>query len=345
MADRGSDMQQFYRELSSLNAAPLWEVLNNLVPEAPTPKGAAFKWEYAALRAALMKSGELITAEEAERRVLILESPGFAGAAAITGSLYAGLQLVLPGEIAPCHRHAQAALRFVMEGAGGHTAVNGEKIVMRPYDLILTPPGAWHDHGNDSDDPIIWLDGLDIPLIETLECGYAERYLEPTFPTGGAPGATILQHGSNMRPAYADSKQTAGDETILCHYPYEKWRAVMEGLKSAGRPDPHTAYSMEFMNPTTGGPVLPTISAFAHLVPAGFETRSYRSTDGGACVVCAGDGAVRIGDAESELAERDIFTIPAWAEVKFRAQNDLLVFRYSNRASQTAVNSWRERRC
>src|SRR6266481_8843902 len=134
-----SERAAFYRRIDKDSLTPLWEVLGALVPPQPTTPCVPALWRYQTVRPYLMEAGRLISAREAERRVLILENPGLRGASSITRTLYAGLQLILPGEIAPSHRHAQSALRFVLEGTGAHTAVDGERTTMRPGDFILTP--------------------------------------------------------------------------------------------------------------------------------------------------------------------------------------------------------------
>ena len=121
-----------------------------------------------------MQAGGLITAKEAERRVLILENPGLHGQTSITHSLFAGLQLIMPGEVAPAHRHSQSALRFIIEGHGAYTAVEGERTMMEPGDFVITPSWTWHDHGNDTDQPMVWLDGLDIPIVRLFDASFAE---------------------------------------------------------------------------------------------------------------------------------------------------------------------------
>jgi gentisate 1,2-dioxygenase len=68
--------------------------------------------------------------------------------------MYAGLQRVLPGEVAPAHRHTQSALRWVVDGEGAYTAVDGERVTMAPGDFIITPMLTWHDHGNPGDQPV-----------------------------------------------------------------------------------------------------------------------------------------------------------------------------------------------
>ncbi|HLB98154.1 MAG TPA: cupin domain-containing protein, partial [Acetobacteraceae bacterium] len=153
--------QQFYDQLGPHSLAPLWERLHTLVTRAPTTPAVPVLWDYDnVVRPYLMQAGALITAKEAERRVLILENPGLHGHTSVTHALFAGLQLILPGEVAPAHRHAQSALRFVIEGRGAYTAVEGERALMEPGDFITTPSWTWHDHGNDGDAPVVWLDGL-----------------------------------------------------------------------------------------------------------------------------------------------------------------------------------------
>src|SRR5450631_225073 len=169
------ERRRFYDEISRANLTPLWEVLHALVPTAPTTPCVPAHWRYAELRPHLMRAGELISAEEAVRRVLILENPALRGQSCITQSLYAGLQLILPGEVAPSHRHTQSALRFIVEGAGAYTAVDGERTIMHEGDFVITPTWTWHDHGNDSSKPMVWLDGLDIPLVAMFNAGFAEN--------------------------------------------------------------------------------------------------------------------------------------------------------------------------
>jgi len=157
----------FYEKIDKQNLTPLWTVLADLVTPEPKSRCRASLWRFADIKTALTEAGGLITAKEAERRVLILENPGLRGESKITTSLYAGIQMVLPGEVAPAHRHTQSALRFVLDGSGAHTAVDGERTIMTYGDFVITPPMAWHDHGNTSEEPMFWLDGLDIPLVSS----------------------------------------------------------------------------------------------------------------------------------------------------------------------------------
>jgi gentisate 1,2-dioxygenase len=337
------------RQLDALYAAmapegltPLWEVLAALVPPMPASPAQAHGWSYARARDYLMRAGDLISAAQAERRVLILENPGLAGQSSITPSLYAGLQLILPGEVAPCHRHSQCALRFVMEGEGAYTSVDGEKAVMSQFDLVLTPGGQWHDHGNPTAAPMIWLDGLDIPTVRHFDAGFAERLDSEMHPRTAAPGSTIAQYGRNLRPVRGSAADRRPAHQPLFHYRYADWRGSLDQMAVEATIDPHLGHALEFVNPADGGPVMPTIAAHVRLLPAGFETRARRSTDGIIFVVVEGSGEARIGDKAIVLSARDIFVVPSWQPLVLRADSQLVLFGYSDKAAQQKLNLFKE---
>ena len=346
--DIEAQRQSFYEELKPHNLAPLWEVLHGLVTPEPRTPAVPAKWAYAPARDYLLRAGDLITAEEAERRVLILENPAMPGQSRITRTLYAGLQLILPGEAAPVHRHTQSALRFVMQGSGAFTAVNGEKAMMQRFDLVLTPSLYWHDHGNRTDDPMIWLDGLDIPLIQALDASFAEGMGSGDGSNVQAEirpaGDTVARYGSNMRPVAGTTADVTGGPQPMFHYPFSEWRQSLSATASATEPDPHFGVRMEFINPATAGPIMATMSAFAQLVPASAKTRPVQSTDGAVYVVCEGSGTAKIGDEELALSESDIFVVPAWAPYSFAADSELILFSFSDKAVQEKLNLWREAR-
>ena len=334
-------LDAFYDELAPESLAPLWTVLRSLVTPEPRTPMAAHRWDYAAVRTLLLRAGELISAEQAERRVLILENPAARGSSAITRTLYAGLQLLLPGEVAPCHRHTQSALRFILEGAGAYTAVDGERAVMQPFDLILTPNGRWHDHGNDTDRAVIWLDGLDIPLVTALDASFSEHLGGSLQHAATHPdGDCRHRFGANLRPAFG--RAGAPDPVSpLFHYPYADWREALERVARASAPDPLEAIRMEFINPLSGGGVMPTMSAWCHWAPAGFETAPQRSTDGVIFVVVEGRGRLQTGDRRFDLKPRDVVVAPAWHSRSLAAETDLVLFSYSDRATQEKLGLWR----
>lgn len=340
--DQQAQLDALYTAMAPQGLTPLWEVLAALVPPSPQSPAHAHRWSYADARDYLMRAGDLISAAQAERRVLILENPGLSGQSAITPSLYAGLQLILPGEVAPCHRHTQCALRFVMEGEGAFTTVDGEKAMMAPFDLVLTPGGQWHDHGNPSATPMIWLDGLDIPTVRHFDAGFAERLETEVHPETAPPGSTLAQYGCNLRPMRGSAGDRRPAHQPLFHYRYADWRASLDQMADAATIDPHFGHALEFVNPADGGSVMPTIAAHVRLLPAGFETRPRRSTDGTVFVVVEGRGEALIGDRSIALADRDLFVVPSWHQLVLRADTQFVLFGYSDKAAQQKLNLFKE---
>ena len=161
--------------LERLSLAPLWAALHQLLPQERVSRVVPHRWRWAELRPQLLDAGRLVPMEQAERRVLVLCNPGLPGALSATATLYAGLQIIMPGEAAPSHHHTPAALRLVVEGRGAFTTVEGVRCEMEPGDLIITPPMRWHDHGHEGAEPVIWLDGLDIPLVRAFEASWASK--------------------------------------------------------------------------------------------------------------------------------------------------------------------------
>jgi gentisate 1,2-dioxygenase len=336
-----SDRRAYYERIARHGMTPLWEVLGALVPREPrTPVAPAF-WRYADVRDAVLEAGRLITAEEAERRVLILENPALRGQSCITQSLYAGLQLIMPGEVAPAHRHAQSALRLVLDGEGAYTAVDGERTTMRRGDFIITPAWTWHDHGNLGDQPVVWLDGLDIPLVRFLDAGFAEKTEESVQQALRPEGDALARYGANMVPV--DFRQTPSEPTRVFVYPYERTRKALGDI-ARGKPDPHLGFKQRFVNPATGASPMPTIGAFAQWLPAGFETQPYRSTDGTVVVCLEGEGEASVGDSHWRFAVNDVFVVPSWHSLQLRAGRDTLLFSYSDRPVQQVLGLWREQR-
>ena len=340
--DNRQQLENLYAEMRPKSLYPLWEVLAALVTPKPSASTQSAKWQFADVRDYLMRAGDLISAHDAERRVLILENPGLPGTSGVTTSLYAGLQLILPGEVAPCHRHSQCALRFVMDGEGAFTAVDGEKAIMHPFDLILTPNWQWHDHGNTTDKPMIWLDGLDIPTVRHFDASFAERLDQDAYPETVSADDSLRRYGRNLRPIRGSSADRRPRNLPLFHYPYKDWRSSLQDLADAEAPDTHIGHALEFLNPADGGSIMPTISAHVRLIPAGFETRPRRSTDATVMVVVEGGGHASVGDVQHNLNQGDIFVVPSWHAVQLQARSDLVLFAYSDRVSQEKLGLYRE---
>lgn len=333
--------ESYYQRISARNLKPLWEVLHSLVPECPQPKCVPVMWKYADLRGPLLEAGELISAKEATRRVLILENPAFAGESKITNSLYAGVQLLKPGEVAPAHRHTQSALRFVLEGKGAFTAVDGERAYMEPGDLILTPSWTFHDHGSEISEPVMWLDGLDIPILQLLDAGFCENLAEDQQQVQRPAGDALARYGANMLPV--DYRPKTLTSPVFA-YPYSRSREALEKMSKGSPVDDYHGFKMRFINPATGGHAMPTMATFMQLVPKGFRGREYRSTDATVFVGVEGKGRTRVGKETFEWGPRDIFVVPSWAACTHEADETSVLFSYSDRVVQEQLGLWREAR-
>jgi len=264
--------QAFYDQIGAHGLAPLWERLHSLVTRTPATPSLPALWDYdAVVRPYLMQAGGLITAKEAERRVLILENPGMPGQSCVTRSLFAGLQLIMPGEVAPAHRHTQSALRFIIEGHGAYTAVEGERTLMEPGDFVITPNWMWHDHGNDTDQPMVWLDGLDVPIVRLLDASFQEPANADSQMVTRPMGDSLARFGHNLLPV---DWQPLTQNSPVFSYPYARAREALATLARNGAPDSCHGHKLRYVNPASGGSPMPTIGAFMQLLPGRFAGAS-----------------------------------------------------------------------
>jgi gentisate 1,2-dioxygenase len=337
-----SARQDLYRRMDKDNLAPLWEVLHALIPNEPFTPCKPALWKYKQLRPYIMEAGKLITAKEAIRRVLVLENPGMRGESCITQSLYAGLQLILPGEIAPSHRHSQSALRFIVEGSGAYTAVDGERTTMVPGDFIITPSWTYHDHGNPGNEPVVWMDGLDIRIVQLFGAQFHEVYPEEIQPVSRSEGAATARFGNGLVPLGATPP--FGRTTPIFNYPYARSRESLDMLSRDQDPDPCHGWKMQFTNPLTGGHAMPTIEAFIQLLPSSFRSQPCRSTDGTIYSVVEGDGRATIGNETFAFEPRDTFVVPSWTPLKLETTSESVLFSFSDRPGQEAMGLWKEQR-
>ncbi len=340
------DRATLYEDMSPHHLTPLWEVLHALVPPQPKTPCLPALWKYDEVRPFLMRAGAAITAEEAIRRVLILEIPALRGQSCITQSLYAGLQLILPGEVAPSHRHTQSALRFIVEGSGAFTAVDGERSTMQPGDFIITPKMAWHDHGHDGSDPMVWLDGLDIPTIRFFDAGFAENGDVKSQAASKPEGASFAAYGHNMAPLRRDAPY--GNTSPIFSYPYERTREALQALEKCEAIDAWDGFKLRYTNPLTGGSPMPTMQTFMQRLPAGFAGSAYRQTDGAVFSVVEGAGKAIIeshhGSFVFPFKARDHFVVPSWHTLRLLSDEGCVLFSYSDRPIHQCLGIHREER-
>jgi gentisate 1,2-dioxygenase len=341
MSTSQATREAYYDRADTQHLAPLWTRLKSLVPKEPTPVGVAHRWAYADVRPYVLESAEHISAKEAERRVLILENPGLKGSSQITQSLYAGLQLIMPGEVAPAHRHTQSALRFIVEGSGAYTAVDGEKTLMEPGDFVITPSWTWHHHGHEASGPMVWLDGLDIPITHFFGSTFREDHEDDEAAVTRPTGDALARYGSGLLPV---GWKAGSLNSPVFNYPYARTREALHALTKAGAPDAHLGHLMRYVNPADGGWAMPTIAPMIRLLPRGFATRPYRSSDSTVFVAVEGRGELRVGDAVFPLLPHDVVVLPGWMNSTLQASDDLVLFSYSDRVAQDKLGLWREQR-
>ena len=306
--------KEYLSALTSINLQPLWPSLRTLISHGtPTRSSVPVHWRYPQVRELLMQAGDLTPIEKAERRVLVLCNPGLGiDNLQATPSIYVGLQLILPGEDAPNHRHSPSAIRLIVEGAGGFTTVEGERLPMEPGDLILTPSGLWHEHGHTGSEPVIWMDALDLPLIHYLETSQAQE----------AP----LQHA----PVRLDSSQTKFRRAGLLpydqlhdHNPYPMlrypWKETREALTElASATDRDGLVQLAYINPVTGQECLPILGFSALMLRPGESADLGRRTCSAVTHVVEGHGSSEIDDSDFDWYPHDMTVIPPHASCTLR---------------------------
>lgn len=339
--NRSAAMDAFRTDLATDHLQPLWDIMRRLAAREPIRGGDPAHWDWSALRRHVMRAGELVTAEEAERRVLVLENPAFPGEGKITSSLYSGVQLILPGETAPSHRHTASALRLILEGEGAFTTVAGERIIMSPGDFIVTPSGTFHDHGNDTDQPVLWLDGLDVFVVNLLNAPFGEDHPQARQHVTRPAGDSLARYGSGLLPhGFAAGPGEAG----VFWWPYVRTRPALEALREAGSVDAALGVRMNFIDPSTGLSPVRTMTASMSLFPAGFRGQPYRSVAGSVWSIVEGRARVRIGDKVWNVGPKDIVVAPGWTWHAVEADEELVVFSFSDEVLQRHLGFWREER-
>ncbi|HEX5394466.1 MAG TPA: cupin domain-containing protein [Rhodocyclaceae bacterium] len=305
--------KEYYEQLVSKNTLPLWPALRAVLPYGkPARRTQPIMWRYADVRPDLIRAGELTPIEKAERRVLVLCNPGLGlQNMQATASIYIGLQLIQPGETAPNHKHSPSAVRFVVEGEGGFTVVNGEKLPMEKGDLILTPPGLWHEHGHEGKGPVVWLDALDLPLVYGIDASYCidGPHPQPITKPDGNCNARFRQ-GGVMPYRSLDDKS---NRYPLLRFPWKDVKQSLAGLASVTAKNElvHLAY----INPETGGECLPTLGFSAIMLRPGEEIRLPKRSASAVLHVVEGAGSAHVDDARHNFGEADTLAVPTHADV------------------------------
>jgi gentisate 1,2-dioxygenase len=301
-------------------------------------------WRFAELRPWLMHFSGTLSLEEAERRVVMLVNPGLREPPATLNTLYAGIQIILPHETAHAHRHASGAFRFIIEGHGACTTVNGERLHMAPGDLLLTPGWHWHDHHHEFEGPMIWLDGLDYPLVNMLEAGFFELYQERVQDTLVPDDISTRQyiHGQ-LRPAWETPK---GLNSPIGNYPWRETSAAFDDIGDDAEGDAFDGILLEYTNPWTGGPTMPTIGCRVQRLRPGFRGAAHRHTSNVIYHVLRGEGATVVDGVRLDWSEHDVFAVPTWAaheHLNGSRSDDAVLFSYTDEPVMRSLGLYRER--
>lgn len=309
----------YLEELTVRNLLPLWPSLRNVLPYArPVHHTRPTLWTYREIRPRLIRAGELTPMEKAERRVLVLANPGLdLNSMRATPTIYVGMQLILPGETAPNHRHTPSAVRFVVEGEGAFTLVNGEKCPMEKGDLILTPSGLWHEHGHEGVGPVIWLDALDLPLVYGMEASYAIE--GPKHATEAEPDASQTRYRRGGLIPYAALDRASARYPLL-RYP---WGEVRDALQALAAETPSgSPVQLAYINPETGAECLPTLGFSAMMLRPGERLAPPRRSASSVVHVVSGTGSAAVDGTNMQWQGSDTFAVPTHARVDLANASD-----------------------
>ena len=330
-----SGANDFHTAIKDAAVVALWEMFGGAGGPDPKPE-PAFHWPWRVLGPLMDRAAAEVGTDKAERRVLSLANPAYGrdDYFRATTNLNAGLQILLPGERARPHRHSMDALRFVIEGKGAATIVDGKRCEMERGDLILTPAWTWHEHEHNGTSRVIWLDSLDVPLVMDMDASFFEpgpAKNVPTLPADSAFTAPGLVPAQAMTTAYSP----------LFRYPGGQARAAL----MAAPPAEDGSRLLRYVNPATGGPVLARLDCYLLGLSRGKPTRPQRSTSNAVCFVVEGEGKSTVGDVTIEWRENDIFTLPHWSWISHTAISDnAVVFQSTDRDVMRRLELLREER-
>jgi gentisate 1,2-dioxygenase len=331
-----ADVSDYYQRLAELSTLPFWQL-----PEVTEPAGPehAHVWPWHDIHPELTRSREVLDEAVAlQRRALILRNPGLTPpAVGTTPTLVASYQMLFPGETAPVHAHSMSALRFGLAGSGARMIIDGDRVPMEPGDLILTPGWSWHGHVHPGgDEPVVWLDGLDVPFVMGLRAGFYrdDPHAGNPLPSRDTPGTAVSP------AALAPAGDGAGRHSPVRRYPWQEAYPALQRLM-ARAPEHSPASQLEYRNPVTGGPALATIACLLEGLPAGARTRPSRETASSVLAVARGTGTLSCGGQVFELTPNDVAAIPAWTWHQLTAHDELVVFRMTDRPIQDAFGLFR----
>jgi gentisate 1,2-dioxygenase len=322
------DVKDFTRDIQQHHLGPLWEAIPAIMNKTPEPHAVAYLWTDELLKKKLWEAAEIFTPDRGgERRAIYFQNPGLTyrqpwGWASTTQTLYAAVQLLLPGEIAPSHRHSQNALRFITEGEGAYTIVEGERIFMQEGDFLITPKNLWHGHGHTGTEPMIWMDALDIPTIYSIGGTFFEPHPDKLETPKRPDNFSELRYSGGMVRPISDRHSAVAP---LANYKWQRTVEAINGLMNF-EPDPYDGYAVEYINPSNGHTANPTMASWMQKLPKGLHTKAHRHTHSSIYHVRQGSGYTVINGVRFDWKKGDYFVIPNWAWHEHVAAEDSYLF-------------------
>lgn len=309
------DVKDFTKDIQQYHLGPLWEAIPEVMNKTPEPHAEAYLWSAELIEKKLMEAAEIFTPERGgERRAIYFQNPGLTyrkpwGHVSTTQTLYAAVQLLLPGEEAPSHRHSQSAIRFITEGEGAYTIVQGERIFMEEGDFLITPKNLWHGHGHPGNKRMIWMDALDIPTIYNIGGTFFEPYED------GLQQPNVPDNFSEKRYRGGMVRPVGDDQYVVAPLANYKWQRTVDAINGLMEfePDLHHGYAVEYINPTTGKSANPTMGTRMQYLPKDFHTKALRHTHSTIYHVYKGEGYSVINGVRFDWKAGDYFVVPNWA--------------------------------
>lgn len=306
-----AQVDELRRDMERRHLIPLWELEGEIMGLRPKPSTKAWLWKWEVLYDIAERAGALVPVERGgDRRAIAIANPGQGGMPYATSTLWAAVQWLNGREIAPAHRHTSQAIRFIIDGAGSYSTVEGDKVFLERGDLVLTAPWLWHDHGSESDERAVWMDALDIPLNNFLDAPFFEIYPEDSQPVSKHLNGSVLKYGvGQMRPAW--------EEPTTSYPPLSayKWADTERALCNLAEVDvdPFDDVVLEYTNPHTGGPVMRSFTCWIQMLRSGIHTQAHRHTGSSVYLAFEGSGSTIIDGIRFDWTAGDMFVIPSWA--------------------------------
>ena len=335
-----SELEQYLALVQAAGLDAPWSRPGPLIESKKTGV-QPFVWRWAEIEPLLRRSSDFIApGQGTERRILRLANPGVPERTS-THTLSVAVQYLLPGEVAPAHSHTPNALRFMMRGKGAYTTVEGDKCMMTPGDLVLTPTPMLHDHGNEGSEPVIWFDGLDSPIVRYLEVLTQHRHPQERQQIGKAAGLSERYFGAaGLRPV---RMLTGTGPQRLIHYRWQTAQAALLQLAQL-EANPFDDVMMEYVDPSTGRSVFPTMACYVQMIRPKVHTRAHRQTSSAVYHVVRGAGCTVIDGLRYEWKEGDFFVVPPSArhEHANEGSDPALLFSLQDVPLLTALGLYRE---